>query len=262
MDLQNKHVVVTGASRGIGEALVARFASVGARISLVARTKSTLVALAEKHGGQAFACDLSRQEELAGLIARIEEKSGPIDVLVNNAGIEASKRLEDSTAEELAQVLFVNLNAPAELCRQVLPRMIQRGHGHIVNVSSLAGVVPFPGFASYGASKAGLSHFTSCIQGDLKGTGVNTTLVELGPVPTEMFTSVKHHPPTEAAFALAERLQLIRQVPREEVADRIVRAVQKDKRRLCLPARGVPFAAMTDFPRKVIQWILSDIPRR
>lgn len=262
MDLQDKHVVVTGASRGIGEALAQRLAGVGARVSLVARTKSTLDSLAERLGGQAFACDLSRKEEVVGLIGRIEAKSGPIDVLVNNAGIEASKRLEDSTPEELEQVLYVNLNAPAELCRQVIPGMIARGRGHIVNVSSLAGVVPFPGFASYGASKAGLSHFTSCIQGDLEGTGVNTTLVELGPVPTEMYRSVKQHGPTEAAFALTEKLHLVREVPREEVADRIVKALQKDQRRLCLPARGVPFTALTDLPRKVIQWILSDVPRR
>lgn len=262
MDLQDKHVVVTGASRGIGEALAQRLAGAGARVSLVARTKSTLDSLAQRLGGLAFACDLSRKEELEGLVGRIEEKGGPIDVLINNAGVEASKRLEDSTAEELAQVLFVNLNVPAELSRQVLPGMIARGRGHIVNISSLAGVVAFPGFASYGASKAGLSHFTACMQGDLEGTGVNTTLVELGPVPTDMFSSVKHHPPTEAAFARTERLLLVRQVPREEVAAKIVRALQKDQRRLCLPARGMPFTALTDLPRKVIKWILSDIPRR
>lgn len=261
MDLQDKHVVVTGASRGIGEVLAERLAKVGARVSLVARSKSTLDSLAEQIGGLAFACDLSRKEELEGLIQRIEEKGGPIDVLVNNAGIEASKRLEDSTADELAQVLFVNLNAPAELCRQVIPGMVARGRGHIVNVSSLAGIVAFPGFASYGASKAGLSHFTACIQGDLEGTGVNTTQVELGPVPTEMYQSVKQHPPTEAAFARAQRLLLIREVPREEVADKIVRALQLNQRRLCLPARGMPFTALTDLPRKVINWILSDLPR-
>jgi uncharacterized protein len=262
MDLQDKHVVVTGASRGIGEALATRFARHGARVSLVARTKSALDSLAEQLRGQAFACDLSRKDQIAGLIARIEEKSGPIDVLVNNAGLDASKRLEDSTAEEVEQVLYVNLIAPAELCRQVLPGMLARERGHIVNISSLAGIVPFPGFATYGSSKAGLSHFTSCLQGDLTGTGVNTTLVELGPVPTEMYASVKQHPPTEAAFNRAKRLLLVREVSREEVADRVIVAVQMNERRVCLPTRGIPFTALTDLPRKIIQWLISDIPRR
>lgn len=262
MDLQNKHVLITGASRGIGEALALRFASEGARVSLVARNAAPLEALAERLRGHAFACDLSKKEQLANLVARIEARGGPVDVLVNNAGIDASKRFEDSTAEEVEQVFQVNLLAPAELCRQVLPGMISRGEGHIVNVSSLSGVVAFPGLASYGASKAGLSHFTCCLQGDLVGTGVHATLVELGPVPTDMLASVKTHGPTEAAFGRTARLQLVRDVPREEVAKAVLIAVKRKERRICLPKRGTPFAALTNAPRAVIEWILSDLPRR
>ncbi len=262
VDLHHKHVLITGASRGIGEALALRFAAEGSRVSLVARNASALEALAERLRGHAFACDLSNKDQVAHLVARVEERAGPVDVLVNNAGIDVSKRLEDSTAEEVEQVFYLNLVAPAELIRQVLPKMISRREGHIVNMSSLGGVVAFPGLASYGASKAGLSHLTSCLQGDLAGTGVHATLVELGPVPTDMLTSVKAHPPTEAAFARAARMQLIRDVPRDEVAEAVVIAVKRKERRICLPKRGTPFAALTHAPRAVIEWLLSDLPRR
>src|SRR4051794_22293598 len=135
MDVKGKRVVVTGASRGIGEALARRFAGHGARVVLVARSAEQLQSLAHDLSGVAVAADLTDAAALRGLIGRIEDSNGPIDVLVNNAGIDMSGAFTSTTAAELDTVVRLNLLAPMELCRQLVPRMLERGRGHIVNVS-------------------------------------------------------------------------------------------------------------------------------
>src|SRR3954462_12191713 len=137
MDLEGKGVVITGATRGIGRALAAGMAAAGADVRLVARSAEALDDLAEQVGGTAHPCDLTDPRAVAGLINRIEAEGGPIDVLVNNAGIDATGWLFDQAADELESLYRLNLITPTELCRQVVPGMLARGRGHIVNVSSL-----------------------------------------------------------------------------------------------------------------------------
>ena len=91
----------------------------------------------------------------------------PAGVILFARNIEDPEQLADLTADEIEQVVALNLLAPAELCRQVLPGMLARGHGHLVNISSMAGVATFPGLAAYGATKAGLTHLTSGLRADL-----------------------------------------------------------------------------------------------
>ena len=145
MDLANAHVVVTGASRGIGRELVDVLAARGARLALVARNGNTLDALVGQRGADrvaAYPCDLGDRVALDRLIQRIESARGPIDVLVNNAGLDHTGAFTDMSAAELRAVVDVNLIATAELCRQVLPGMTRRRRGHVLNVSSIAGSVP------------------------------------------------------------------------------------------------------------------------
>ena len=144
MKVKGMHVVVTGGSRGIGEALAREFAARGARVTVVARSVDSLNKVASSINGNAVVADLSDDRVVDTLIADIEGKHGPIDVLVNNAGLETNTPFAVEDAREIRTVARLNLETPMLLTRHVLPGMLQRGRGHLVFVSSLAGTAGFP----------------------------------------------------------------------------------------------------------------------
>ncbi len=259
MELRGKRVLITGASRGIGESLAHAFAGAGAIVAVVARTQDAIQTLAAELGGTAHPADLSNAAQVATLVERVEAEAGPVDVLVNNAGLDAVGGFADATGDELRRVTEVNYLAPAELCRQAIPRMLRRGGGHIVNISSGAGCVVFPGLVMYSASKAALSHFTAGLRADFRGLPIRTTLVELGPVLTDMLANTDEYEPTAKSFERAYRLRLTVKVSRETVADEVVRAVQKDRRHVRLPKRTAIFPLVTEAPRRATEIVLTGI---
>jgi short-subunit dehydrogenase len=258
MNLGGARVVITGASRGIGEALARACAARGARVVLVARSHEQLAKLAADLGGEALPADLSVATSIEPLVRKIEA-DGPIDVLVNNAGLDLTGALTELPADKIAQLLDVNLLAPILLCRAAMPGMIARRHGHIVNVSSLASTNAIPGLVPYSASKAGLSHFTAGLRAELKGTGVTTTLVEIGTVRTEMLDSVESHPPTQRALDRLARLQLSVDIELEPLIDEMVDAIEHDRRHVRLPKRDVLFPMMAEAPRRITEWLLAGV---
>lgn len=129
-------MLVTGASRGIGLRLAERFVERGASVALVARNEALLQEVAARIGGSVHPTDLSDPAQVRGLVARVEADGGPVDVLVNNAGLDNIGPLEAATEEQVSELMRVNLLAPMELCRQVVPGMVARRSGHIVNISS------------------------------------------------------------------------------------------------------------------------------
>jgi uncharacterized protein len=262
MELRGKRVLITGASRGIGESLAHAFAGAGATVALVARTQDALDALAAELGGTAHPADLADATQVATLIQRVEDEAGPVDVLVNNAGIESTAAFTAAPDDELRRVTEVNYLAPAELCRQAIPRMLHRGRGHIVNVSSLAGITVFPGLVTYAASKAALSHFTAGLRADLRGLPIRTTLVELGTVPTDLLAKADNYEPTAKAFQRAYRVRATVDVPRETVAEAVVKAVHKGRRHVRLPKRSIPFAMMVEAPRRTTEILLTGVPHQ
>ena len=262
MELQGRRVLVTGASRGIGEALARRFAAAGAQLALVARSERPLKALASEVGGVAFPADLADISATARLIERVESDGGPVDVLVNNAGVDLSGAFETADPAALEQLYRINLLSPIQLCRQAIPRMLERGSGHIVNISSLAGVGAFPGLTAYSSSKAGLSHFTAGLRADLRGRPVGTTLVEVGPIPTDMLSHVGDYRPTELSFRRFYRLQLLVDRPKELLADQVLEAVKQDKKHVRLPRRAVLFPLLTETPRRVTELLLTRVPHQ
>jgi short-subunit dehydrogenase len=262
VNLDGKRVLITGGSRGIGKAIARACAAAGAHVVLVARNEVLVKEVATSLGGTALACDLSDREQVRGLIARVEADGGPIDVLVNNAGLDSIGALEDISEEALADVLHVNLLAPLELARQIIPSMVQRRSGHIVNVSSYAAATMFPGGVAYAATKAGLSHATEVLRWELKGTGVDLTIVELGPIPTDMLDQVKNHRPTEAGFDRAYKLRLLHDVPTEKVAAHVVEAITKRKRAVRLPIEARLFPLLRVAPQRLLRVISAGIPNR
>ena len=259
MQLRNRTVLITGASRGIGEALARRFADAGASVALVARNRDALAELADDLGGTAHPADLTDPATVDGLISRVEGEIGPIDVLVNNAGIDLASHVRDQSAADLEAIYRLNLITPAELCRQTLQPMLERGRGHIVNVSSLSGVAPFPGLAAYSSTKAGLTQFTAGLRADLRGTPIRTTLVELGPVPTDMLAHTGTYRPTRHSFARFRRLQLLPDTKVETVSKAVVDAVEGGRRHVRLPRRAAGFAMMTESPRRLTEWALTGV---
>lgn len=140
------------------------------------------------------------------------------------------------SAPEMRRMIELNLSTPVELCRQVLPGMVARGRGHVVTISSIGSTAVFPGLAVYSATKAGLAHFTAGLRADLRGLPVRTTLVELGPVPTETLHDAKQFPPAAASYRRAYRTHLLVDVPLASAADRIVRGVERNARTVRTPA--------------------------
>jgi short-subunit dehydrogenase len=253
VDVRGTRVLITGASRGIGYGLAREFAAQGARVALVARSADVIEKLAADLSGDAYPVDLADADALAGLIARVE-RDGELDVLVNNAGIDETGRFSDMAPATIEAVMRVNLVAPVELCRQAVAAMVPRRRGHIVNVSSLAAMVTFPGLAVYGASKAGLSRFTAGLRAELGGTGVGTTLVELGGVKTEMVDNTRAYDPARRAWERVERLRLSIDMEVDKVAARIVQAVLHDRATVQLPRRASAFPLLSQAP-----WHLTDL---
>jgi NAD(P)-dependent dehydrogenase (short-subunit alcohol dehydrogenase family) len=165
MDLSGMVALVTGAGAGLGEAIALAFARAGATLALLDLDQPSARAALETAGskGIAVAADVADEEQVAQAIDTVEREVGPVDVVVNNAGIGGvgpPKPLHETTPDEWERVLAVNLTGPYRVCRRVLPTMMARRTGVIVNVASAAGVVALAGRSPYTASKAALIHLT------------------------------------------------------------------------------------------------------
>lgn len=234
--LRGAGVLVTGASRGLGRDLSIELARRGARVALVARDQEALAELADRTGGRWFTADLADTAQIEPLIDRIEHGFGPIDVVINNAAVSTLAPHVDQTTEQLVRLTSVNLTAPAEIARVVIPRMEARGRGHIVNIASLGGVIAIPRLAGYGASKAGLTHFTCILREELRASPVRLTLVQLGAIEgTGMYDEVMASP---MVSRLVDRLGAtgIRMAePSGPVARKIVDGIERGRAEIVLP---------------------------
>ncbi len=153
----------------------------------------------------------------------------------------------------------MNLVAPVLLCRAVLPGMRVRGRGHIMNVSSLAGVNTLPGVVPYATSKAGLSHFTAGLRAECKGTQITTTLAEIGPVQGDMMDSLRSHGPTRRALARLERLHLAFDLDLDDVVDTLAHAIEHERRHLRMPRRDMLFPLLAEAPRRMTEILLTGV---
>ena len=182
------HAVVTGASSGIGEAIARALAARGYALTLVARRAELLDGLKASLGVpvQVFARDLSDFERAAEFLAPAEATFGPVDVLVNNAGVQYLGIFADFDPAQGEHLLRLNLFTPLRLTRAVLPGMIGRGRGAIVDIASLAAIAPTPYMTYYNASKAGLAAASESLRAEVAGSGVHVVTVYPGPVDTAM----------------------------------------------------------------------------
>jgi short-subunit dehydrogenase len=225
-DLRGRTAILTGASKGLGVYVARALAKEGTNLVLAARTVSALEAVreeVERLGVRAVAVptDVGDRSALESLVERSRSEFGAIDILVNNAGIELILAYHKLTPEEIDQIVSVNLIAPMHLTWLVLPGMLERGQGHIVHVSSLAGKAGPACNEPYGATKAGLIVFTQSLRGTYRRHGVSASVVCPGFVEEGMYAKTKEE------FGLTAPRLLGVSKP-EAVARGVIRAIKKD----------------------------------
>jgi short-subunit dehydrogenase len=199
MEFEGSRALVTGASSGLGEVFARELAARGADLVLVARSRDKLEALAEELRArpgvsvEVLACDLSVPGAGAGLAARLDERGVRIDVLVNNAGFGLFGLLHEVDPARASQQVQLNVAALTELTSAVLPQMLARDRGAIVNVASTAAFQPLPYMAVYGATKAYVLSFTEALWAETRGTGVRVTALCPGATATAFFDTASEH---------------------------------------------------------------------
>jgi len=206
-DFDGMKVLVTGASSGIGAALARGFAADGATVGICARREDRLAeVLADCRRtapeSRQWVVDLADLDAVADFARRADDELGGIDLLVNNAGIPKRRHALELTADVCDGVMAINYSSPVRLTLALLPRMIERGHGTILTISSVAARLGPPREAAYSASKAALSAFMESLAVDLDGTGVDIRLVNPGVIDTELF----HLPDNEPTLSDLEPL--------------------------------------------------------
>ncbi len=196
MQLKGTLALVTGASSGIGEATARLLASKGARVALVARSVEKLDKIAGEIGAQgaqalAFPADLSNPDEVQRMAANVMQKAGVPGILVNNAGAGRWLSILETSPEEARQMIELPYLAAFNVTRLILPQMLARGQGHIVNVTSPASYIVWPGAAAYIAARQALKGFSDALRIETAPGGIFVSLVVLGPVES---TYWEHNP--------------------------------------------------------------------
>jgi len=186
-----KTALVTGASSGIGAAVVERLCREGLEVHAVARSAEPLRELAARTGCIAHAVDVTNREALAELTGRV-----PFDILINNAGVDRPKKFLEAEEGDIDLLIDVNLRAVLHLCRMVVPGMAERDRGHVINISSIAGNYNFGGNSTYHAVKAGVAMLSNQLRIDTFGKRVRVTEVCPGRVATDIFNHVHGNDPS------------------------------------------------------------------
>ena len=215
-ELEGQVAVVTGGSRGIGRAIACELSRAGASLAVVARSEDRAretVALLDGPG-MALACDVADPGQCSDLAATVQDQLGPVDVLVNNAGITRDNILIRLKDEDWEAVLETNLRGAFNTTRAMARGMMKRRSGRIINISSVVGLTGNRGQANYAASKAGLIGFTKSVAQELAARGVLANVVAPGFIETEMTAGL----PEEARDALFERIPLGRFGNPEDIA--------------------------------------------
>ena len=194
LDLNDKSVLITGGSRGLGRALALSISARGARVVLVAREKTKLdraVSDIRSQGGTAFGivADVGEKESIYPIVGQAAALAGPVDILINNAstlGPVPLRLIPDTDCEDFERALQVNTVGPFRLIKAVVGSMVLRQAGVVVNISSDAAVEAYPSWGVYSASKAALDHLTRIVAFELAGTGVRFFSIDPGEMDTEM----------------------------------------------------------------------------
>lgn len=236
-ELKGSRALVTGASSGIGAGMAEALARAGATVGVCARRADRLHEVAER--GRAagaevheWTTDLADPDQTDKLARDAVDAMGGVDILVNNAGIPKRRHVSVTDAATVDAVTRINYLSPIQLTLALLPQMLERDSGRIINVSSVAATLSSPGETAYAASKAALSVFSECMTVDLYGTGVKVLVVYPGIVDTELFSI----PDNDPLVADVEAITV------EQCVQEVLDALQRDAIEVYTPAHFKDFA--------------------
>ncbi|MBP2322954.1 NAD(P)-dependent dehydrogenase (short-subunit alcohol dehydrogenase family) [Kibdelosporangium banguiense] len=245
--LQGKVVVITGGARGIGAATVEALVAEGAKVVIGDLDLATAESTGRRLGALALHVDVTDPAGFTKFLDEAESRTGPIDVLINNAGIMPLGRFEDEDDITTMRVLEINLHGVMHGTREAVKRMRPRATGHIVNIASAAGKAGFPGGATYCASKHGVVGLSEAVRMELRGSGVEMTCVMPAIVRTELAAGVKD-------------AKMIKTVTAEQVAAAIVSALKRPRFDVFVPrAVGTTNRFARLMPRSVGEWLVRQM---
>lgn len=256
MRVSGATALVTGGTRGIGLATARELTSRGARVAVVARGMEALERAAAELGAFPVAADLSDPASVDRVVAETEAALGPIDLLVNNAALVRPRSVPELSDADLRAEMECNLLAPMRLTHRVLPGMLARGTGHVVNVSSGAAALPLANMSNYCAAKSGLLHYTTSLRAELAACSVGTTVVELGTVRgTQAYDAALEDPRLARLYRRLQRLRLMSDTPAATVARHIADAIESGRPHVRLPRGARPGWALNSLVRDATYYV-------
>lgn len=248
MNMDGKTIVVTGASSGIGEEAARQLAARGAKVILLARREDELKRVQreiEKQGGEAhsYAIDLSDEENIEAVTQQLLNDHAPIDVLVNNAGRSIRRQIKDSLdrLHDFKRTMQLNYFGAVQITLLMLPHMLERREGQIINVSSMSALIPTPFYAAYVGSKGALDAFSRSVGAELTDKGIVITTINYPLVKTPMTAPTKAY-------------KYIKQMDVRDAAGWIVKAVEKRPARITSGMGGVWGVATSAMPNSTVKW--------
>ena len=247
--VEARHVVVTGASSGIGEAIAREYLKRGARVTLVARRRDRLDRLAKDAEDRTHIvqADLADPTVAFSWIDGAEKANGPIDILINNAGVQIVRSVLETPWEDAEKLLVLDLHTPLRLTQLVLKGMVRRKSGTIVDIASMAAIGPTPGMFFYNAAKAGLAGASEGLRAEMKPHGVHVVTVYPGPVASDMEAAARTAYETNAATKYTPTGSP------EVLARLIAKAVDRKRPRVIYPAA---YAFSRHFPN-ITRWAID-----
>jgi short-subunit dehydrogenase len=261
--LKGKVVLLTGGSRGLGPVIAESLAKRGAIIALTARSKTGLDTVASNLGAKgteiiSFPADLSQPPQREKLIKDVLNEFGKIDILINNAGLETEGAYTELAWASIQETIEVNLTAPMELTHLVLPGMLKRKSGHIVNISSIAAKSGGPYAATYSGTKAGMAEWTRGLRLELRNSGIHFSSIFPGYVrEVGMFARFGMTPP-----------RMVGSCHPSKVAEAVVRAILKKRKEVIINSQPLRYVFMlNEFSPSMGDWLMrvsgaSDFQRK
>ena len=261
-DLAGKTAVITGAASGIGRALALGLAQQGCNLALADINQSGLEQTEKQVAPYAGSvslhhCDVSKREALQHLHNAVLQSHNSVQLLINNAGVDVDGRFDEITDEDLDWILSINLWGVVHGCRAFLPTLKEQDEAHIVNISSLFGIIGVPGHAAYSTSKFAVRGLSEALSNELSQTNVNVTCVHPGGIQTDIVRNSRMLNENERQARVAS-FDRVARVSADTAASRIIRAIQRNQTRL----RICPETYLLDFLKRLLPNATNRIVQR